>query len=123
MSEAEKPPSIRVRTRPVDAATPAASAPVRALQRRATLLTVLTSPGAWMRFFRDKNAPKFPKLIAVLALLYVVSPVDAVPELFAPFIGFLDDLGVATIAATWLASVAAKYANKEGADGADPAKK
>lgn len=123
MSEAEKPPSVRVETRPVDPATPAASAPVRALQRKATLLTVLTSPGAWMRFFRDKNAPKFPKVIAVLALIYVVSPVDFVPEVFVPFLGLLDDLGVATIAATWLASVAAKYANKDSTDGADPAKK
>lgn len=95
----------------------------KAIQRKATLLSVLTSPRAWMRFFKDKKAPLFPKVMAVLAFAYVVSPVDAVPEIAVPIAGFLDDLGVATFAATWLASVAAKYQNAsiEGASApADP---
>lgn len=83
----------------------------KAIQRKATLLSVLTSPRAWMRFFKDKKAPLLPKVIAVAAFAYVVSPVDAVPEIFVPIAGVLDDLGVATFAATWLASVAAKYQN------------
>jgi uncharacterized membrane protein YkvA (DUF1232 family) len=76
-------------------------------------LTVLTSPRAWIAFFRDKDAPKLPKFLALLALIYIVSPVDAVPEMLAGPFGLLDDLGLGTIAATWLASIAAKYDNKK----------
>jgi uncharacterized membrane protein YkvA (DUF1232 family) len=103
-----KPQPVRVDAKPVPNDAPA---PTRAARRRATLFTVLTSPRAWVRFFRDKNAPKLPKLVAVLALLYVLSPLDAVPD-FAVVIGWLDDLGVAGIASAWLASIATKYENK-----------
>jgi uncharacterized membrane protein YkvA (DUF1232 family) len=34
------------------------------------------------------------------ALLYILSPIDAVPEVFVPFIGLADDVGVAA----WLAA-------------------
>jgi uncharacterized membrane protein YkvA (DUF1232 family) len=85
----------------------------RASRKRATLLAVLTSPRAWMRFFRDPRAPKGPKVLAVIALLYVLSPVDLLPEVFVPLVGWLDDLGVATIAASWLASVAVRYENEQ----------
>ncbi len=111
MSETnEKPASVRVDAKPVE---PAPAGATRALHKRATLLTVLTSPRAWMAFFRDKNAPKLPKFLALLALIYIVSPVDAVPEVLAGPFGLLDDLGLGTIAATWLASIAAKYENKK----------
>jgi uncharacterized membrane protein YkvA (DUF1232 family) len=120
MTDAPTTPSTKV------TATPVAPAPVatRDGHRKATLFTVLTSPRAWWRFFRDKDAPKFPKFVAVLALLYVISPVDAVPDI-APIIGWLDDLGLSTVAAAWLASVAAKYANEHpqlsAADATPPA--
>jgi uncharacterized membrane protein YkvA (DUF1232 family) len=106
----EKPASVRVDARPV---APTAAPATRALHKRATLLTVLTSPRAWIAFFRDKDAPKLPKFLALLALIYIVSPVDAVPEMLAGPFGLLDDLGLGTIAATWLASIAAKYDNKK----------
>lgn len=31
---------------------------------------------------------------AIGTLIYVVSPIDLVPELFLPFIGYIDDLGL-----------------------------
>lgn len=31
---------------------------------------------------------------AIGTLMYVVSPIDAIPELFFPFIGYIDDLGL-----------------------------
>ena len=37
-------------------------------------------------------------IIAVLAMLYVISPLDLIPD-FIPFIGWLDDLGVLVWAA------------------------
>ncbi|MFO0557906.1 MAG: DUF1232 domain-containing protein [Polyangiales bacterium] len=109
MSESpEKPAAVKVDAKPAEV-----SAGAKAVHRRATLLSVLTSPRAWARFFRDKSAPTFPKVVAVLALVYVVSPIDALPDFTIPIVSWLDDLGVATIAATWLASVAAKYQNAE----------
>ncbi|PKQ16322.1 MAG: hypothetical protein CVT68_08835 [Actinobacteria bacterium HGW-Actinobacteria-8] len=31
---------------------------------------------------------------AIGTLIYVVSPIDVIPELFLPFIGYIDDLGL-----------------------------
>ncbi len=86
--------------------------PNRSAAGKATLLGMLTSPRALVRFFRDPKAPKWSKGFFVFAMIYVVSPIDAVPELFVPLLGFLDDIGFATIALTWLASTAAKYKNQ-----------
>lgn len=83
----------------------------RVLQGRATLFGMLTSPRSLVRFFRDPKAPKWSKAFFVLAMIYVVSPVDFVPDWFVPIFGFLDDIGFATIALTWLAGTAAKYKN------------
>lgn len=42
------------------------------------------------------------KLLAVLALLYVISPVDLVPDWLFPLVGWLDDLGVVGLVALWI---------------------
>ncbi|MFH1368004.1 MAG: YkvA family protein [Elusimicrobiota bacterium] len=41
--------------------------------------------------FRDKRTPWYARLIAVLVVLYAVSPVDLIPD-FIPVIGHLDDI-------------------------------
>lgn len=43
------------------------------------------------------------KIIALLALLYVISPIDLLPDVIA-IIGWLDDLGVIAAAAGWIAT-------------------
>lgn len=40
---------------------------------------------------QQRETPIFPKLLIGLTLLYLISPVDAVPD-FIPFFGYLDDL-------------------------------
>ncbi len=45
---------------------------------------------------RDPRAPKAAKLTAILAVLYVLSPIDFVPD-FVPVLGWLDDGIVATL--------------------------
>lgn len=45
----------------------------------------------------DPRVPRAAKLLAGLAVAYLVSPVDLVPDIF-PAIGQLDDLGVALFA-------------------------
>ncbi len=54
---------------------------------------------ALYRYLKDKSVPWYRKSIVVGALIYFITPIDAVPD-FIPFFGYLDDLGVimATIA-------------------------
>jgi uncharacterized membrane protein YkvA (DUF1232 family) len=51
--------------------------------------------------FSDRRVPAFPKLILLFALLciaaYVVMPIDVLPELFVPWVGFLDDIAIASL--------------------------
>jgi uncharacterized membrane protein YkvA (DUF1232 family) len=49
---------------------------------------------ALSRLVRDRKAGWGPKLVAILAIVYVVSPVDAIPELIAPWIAWMDDVGL-----------------------------
>jgi uncharacterized membrane protein YkvA (DUF1232 family) len=49
---------------------------------------------ALSRLLRDGQAGWGPKILALAALIYVVSPVDAFPEALAPAIGWLDDVGL-----------------------------
>jgi uncharacterized membrane protein YkvA (DUF1232 family) len=49
---------------------------------------------ALTRLVRDSAQPAWLKVLIALALVYLVSPVDAMPELVAPVVGWLDDLGL-----------------------------
>ena len=49
-------------------------------------------------YFASGKATGTDKLIVIAALLYLISPVDLVPEAVMPVAGLLDDLGVATMA-------------------------
>lgn len=46
-----------------------------------------------LRLFRDPRVPMWKKAVPVLALLYVVSPFDFMPDLI-PGLGQLDDIGI-----------------------------
>ena len=72
------------------------------------LLAVMASPRRLWRFLRDPKAPRSPKVVAVLALAYVIWPADLVPDL-VPLLGWLDDLGVAGMALAWVSSQAAQH--------------
>jgi uncharacterized membrane protein YkvA (DUF1232 family) len=48
---------------------------------------------AMFRFFQDGNVPWQKKAMVVAGLLYFIVPFDAIPD-FAPFVGYLDDMGV-----------------------------
>lgn len=65
---------------------------------RPSLLRGLISQArlAW-RLLRDPGVPLLFKVVPLLAALYLVSPVDFVPDIF-PVVGQLDDLGVMVVA-------------------------
>lgn len=79
------------------------------------MLAMLANPRGLWRYLRDPKTPRGPKVVAVLALVYLVSPIDAVPELIAPLVGWLDDLGVTALALGWLATKGARYENERAA--------
>jgi uncharacterized membrane protein YkvA (DUF1232 family) len=49
---------------------------------------------ALSRLVRDRDAAFGWKVLAVATFLYVLSPVDAFPEALAPFIAWVDDVGL-----------------------------
>lgn len=59
------------------------------------------------RYFRDPSASFFGKAFVALAAAYVVWPLDLLPDV--PLVGWLDDLGVASVAMAHLARVAHRY--------------
>jgi uncharacterized membrane protein YkvA (DUF1232 family) len=53
----------------------------------------------WIRFFKailkgEWKLSPMSWLAAIGMLIYVVSPIDLIPELVLPFVGYIDDLGV-----------------------------
>ncbi len=57
----------------------------------------------------DPTADWKPKLAIGLAVLYLIWPIDLVPDL-APILGWLDDIGITTLAAAYLLHAANLYA-------------
>jgi uncharacterized membrane protein YkvA (DUF1232 family) len=63
------------------------------------------------RFFLDRRASPLAKIFFLLAVLYVLMPVDLVPD-FAVVIGWIDDLGVALAALTSLLVAMRRYSRR-----------
>lgn len=60
---------------------------------RRNVFKILSHLKALKRYMLDKEVKWIRKSIVVAAILYFITPIDAVPDI-APFIGFLDDFGV-----------------------------
>ena len=67
---------------------------------------------ALARYFRDPDANKWGKGLVLFAALYAVFPLDLIPDV-VPFVGWLDDLGVMSLALYHLARVSRAYAEPE----------
>lgn len=46
------------------------------------------------RILRDPRVPFLPKFIFGLSLVYLISPVDLLPEILMPLLGYTDDVVV-----------------------------
>lgn len=62
---------------------------------------------ALVRYFRDPAASILGKLFVLVAVLYVVSPVDLIPDV--PIVGWLDDIGVMSLAVAWMWKIVGRY--------------
>jgi uncharacterized membrane protein YkvA (DUF1232 family) len=49
-----------------------------------------------IRFLKDKGVSKHKKLLFILPIIYLISPVDLVSD-FLPILGWLDDAAILTI--------------------------
>jgi len=76
------------------------------------------------RLLNDTRVSLFPKLIIPAAILYVLSPIDLIPDVILG-LGQLDDLGVAALAIALFIefsprAVVAEHRRAIAADGAPP---
>ena len=74
---------------------------------------------ALVRYFRDREASLLGKLFVLAALIYVVSPVDLIPDAI-PLVGWLDDVGVMSLAVAWMWKIVARYREAVPADRGGP---
>ena len=79
-------------------------------RRKAGMFTLLRRPRAMFRFLTDGTAPWFPRLLAVFTVLYLVSPLDLIPDVI-PIVGWLDDIGFLSFAIAYVAAAAARHEN------------
>ncbi len=63
---------------------------------------------ALFSYMKDPFVSWHRKAIVVMGLVYFISPIDAIPDI-APFIGYLDDLGVITAVIKFLGSELIPY--------------
>lgn len=63
---------------------------------------------ALKNYMLDPNVKWYRKSVVVAALIYFVTPMDAVPD-FTPVAGFLDDLGVIAAAVKFLGNEIRAY--------------
>ncbi len=63
------------------------------LSRPFGLRSLLSQARLAVRLFREPRVPALLKVLPVLAVLYVISPIDLIPD-FLLGLGQLDDLGV-----------------------------
>jgi uncharacterized membrane protein YkvA (DUF1232 family) len=56
----------------------------------------------------DPNAAKWAKAIAIGALIYVISPIDAIPDII-PVFGLTDDVAIVALAVAKLGDALLKY--------------
>lgn len=67
--------------------------------------------GIWT-YLSDGKADWKPKVLAVLAIVYLMWPIDFIPDL-APILGWLDDLGFVSVATGYLFHATNRYLEKK----------
>jgi len=67
---------------------------------------------ALFRFMTDPEVHWAKKALALAALLYFIIPIDSIPD-FAPFVGYLDDIGVIALVVGYLGKQLSNYYPEE----------
>ena len=56
-----------------------------------------------LALLKDPRVAKLPRFAVLAAVAYLISPVDLVPEIALPIVGWLDDATLIWMALRWLA--------------------
>ena len=59
---------------------------------RPSLLNLWAQGRLAVRLLKDSRVPIWPKALFALALIYLLSPVDLIPDFAVPGLGYVDDL-------------------------------
>ncbi len=62
---------------------------------------------AW-KLLWNSQVPMSAKLVPIVTILYVISPIDFLPELLIPGVGYLDDLGILVLGTQLFIAVSPK---------------
>jgi uncharacterized membrane protein YkvA (DUF1232 family) len=79
--------------------------------RRGRLVEVWDDISAMWAWLTDPEAPIWGKVIILACLVYVISPLDAIPDVI-PVVGLSDDVAVVLAAACKLGSELNRYKRK-----------
>ncbi len=71
----------------------AGSVEKKVVKNKKNIFKILSHLKALKNYMLDKDVKWYRKSVVVAALVYFVTPIDAMPD-FAPLVGFLDDIGV-----------------------------
>lgn len=74
-------------------------------------LTLLTRISSWRRLLFSRDTPWRVRGILLLALLYLLSPLDLIPDWIAG-LGLLDDLTIVSILVAWAIKIASRNPKK-----------
>lgn len=55
-----------------------------------------------VRLLGDPRTPRLPRAAVLLSVLYLLCPIDLLPEWIFPVVGYLDDLVVVWFSLRWL---------------------
>ena len=78
------------------------------LERVGKKISFFKDVKALYKYMMDPGVQWYRKSIVVGALIYFISPIDAIPDL-SPLVGYLDDLGVITAVLKFLGSEIIPY--------------
>lgn len=81
------------------------------LERSGKKISFVKDVIALFKYMTDNRVQWYRKGIVVGALVYFMTPIDAIPDI-APLIGYLDDLGVITATLRYLGSELIPYYGK-----------
>lgn len=70
-----------------------------------------------LRLFADRRVPIFVKLVPLLAIVYLLWPIDLIPDLPVPILGQLDDLAILLIALRFFVELSPEEVVSELQDG------
>jgi uncharacterized membrane protein YkvA (DUF1232 family) len=46
------------------------------------------------RLFRDSRVPIFGKIVVIMSIVYLLSPLDLIPDFLIPIVGEIDDIAI-----------------------------